>query len=458
MNSHSSFPKKLINFSFIFLQAHRVVLVAACPMLQSMDNATSGSHLEVRLAAEIKQDSINTFLQYLYEGFMMLTEENVRDVEKIARLLQVDSIIKCCADFHKCLQSKTGAPSPQYKYGFHDMIEFRHVRSSDLQKTVHERMMKRPSEMSRPGSPGNKRHRSNRPSSPSSDASGSGDMSHSTPAPWERVPQLGSGMSSQSSSWPSQVGRSQPEPGVIEIIEDSLELVQTVGPDKDSGPGGTRLDPRAVQKSVAISVASQMNTETDLRVVDVPSDHSDTRTTYQTSTAPSAQVQGPGSSHSRSFTHSSSSSKESKFSDKSYSGMSIREESKKQRPDIPLQSFSSDNLHARAIQQHRSSNESHSTPQKMPLFPVSISPIGSGKSFAAGSAEQVSSASDLPSARSPAYRPQASPASHHSPMTPPSMSPSSVKSQSISSMRRPSDMGRPDIMDDSSSEKGQDHR
>jgi hypothetical protein len=47
-----------------------------------MDNASVGSHLEVRLAADIKQEAVNTFLQYLYEGFMMLTEENCKDVEK----------------------------------------------------------------------------------------------------------------------------------------------------------------------------------------------------------------------------------------------------------------------------------------------------------------------------------------------------------------------------------------
>ena len=66
-------------------------------MLQSMENSIIGSQLEVRLAADIKQEAIDTFLHYLYEGFMMLTDENYADVEKIARILQVDSIIQCCA-------------------------------------------------------------------------------------------------------------------------------------------------------------------------------------------------------------------------------------------------------------------------------------------------------------------------------------------------------------------------
>lgn len=121
------------NFIAFNLQAHRVVLVAACPMLHSMKNASVGSNLEVRLAADIKADAINTFLQYLYEGFMMLTEENTKDVEKIARVLQVDSVLKCCADFYKCLHA-----GDKYEYSFHDNAEFKHVRASDLLK-VHER-------------------------------------------------------------------------------------------------------------------------------------------------------------------------------------------------------------------------------------------------------------------------------------------------------------------------------
>lgn len=136
----------MIRSGSTIIKAHRVILVAACPMLQSMEKSSVGSHLEVRLASDITADSINTFLQYLYEGFMMLTEENCREVEKIARLLQVDSVIKCCADFSKCISLKTGTGNfnnEQYRYTFHDMIEFRHVRSSDLQKTVQDKM-KRP--------------------------------------------------------------------------------------------------------------------------------------------------------------------------------------------------------------------------------------------------------------------------------------------------------------------------
>lgn len=124
-------------------------MMAACPMLQSMDHAASGSKLEIRLSPDIKQQSIQSFLQYLYEGFMMVTEDNYKDIEKIGRLLQVDSVIKCCADFCKSLTVGRGSLSnaDQYRYTFCDMIEFRHVRSSDLQRTISGNQVKRSHDM-----------------------------------------------------------------------------------------------------------------------------------------------------------------------------------------------------------------------------------------------------------------------------------------------------------------------
>nr|XP_022314267.1 uncharacterized protein LOC111118864 isoform X2 [Crassostrea virginica] len=258
----------VIRTGAVITKAHRVVLVAACPMLQSMDNASMGSHLEVRLASDIKQDSINTFLQYLYEGFMMLTEENCKDVEKIARLLQVDSVIKCCADFQKCLNAATGTPvsmDSQYKYTSYDMLEFRHVRSSGLQKSVN---MKRMSNYPGPSSPGSKRQRMGRPSSPHIDSHSSShraddtlSMAHSyrqnQPDPWDRVPRLGASNS-----------RAAPQPGVIDIVEDCLEIIQTEEPEKDAR-GIVKPDSRPKQKSVSIGVSSQMNTTSDVHVVNI---------------------------------------------------------------------------------------------------------------------------------------------------------------------------------------------
>ncbi|KAK3101300.1 hypothetical protein FSP39_002534 [Pinctada imbricata] len=242
-------------------RAHRVVLVAACPMLQSMENAASGSHLEVRVASDIKVESIHTFLQYLYEGFMTLTEENCKDVEKIARLLQVDGVVKCCADFHKCLNTSSAG---QYKYSLLDQIEFRHVRTTDLSK-CQDKMQKRQLDTGRM-SPGGKRQKVHRPSSPPTDHSMSQRMSdmHSMSEsympdandPWDRVPRLG-----------ASGARSGSQPGIIDIVEDSLELIQTDPPGKH--PGENSFDTRRVQQTVGISVASQHNKGADLQIVNV---------------------------------------------------------------------------------------------------------------------------------------------------------------------------------------------
>ncbi|XP_061180870.1 uncharacterized protein LOC133189504 isoform X3 [Saccostrea echinata] len=231
-------------------RAHRVVLVAACPMLQTMENATSGSHLEVRLASDISQESVNTFLQYLYEGYMILTEENCNEVEKIARLLQVDSITKCCADFNKCINKSAGA---QFKYSFQDQTDFKHMRVSDLFKKQ-ERSAKRTNEIHRPTSPGVKRQRLHSSSPKIHDTSSMAESYGATSDPWDRVPRLGSGFQG---------------PGVIDIREDGFELVQTEPPKKDSS--GIQ-EPVKIQTSVSLSVSSQHNHSSDLRVVNVVGD------------------------------------------------------------------------------------------------------------------------------------------------------------------------------------------
>ncbi|XP_062593940.1 uncharacterized protein LOC134255432 isoform X6 [Saccostrea cucullata] len=251
----------IIRTGSVITKAHRVVLVAACPMLQSMENAAAGSHLEVRLAADIKQDSVNTFLQYLYEGFMTLNEDNYKDIEKISRLLQVENAIKCCADFIKCISSSS---ANQYRYNYPDQLEFKHVRTTELQK-VQDRHPKRSTD--RPMSPGTKRPRFQRQSSPMSD-SRTHDMSgmkesYTVNDPWDRVPRLGS-----HSSTPTSVHVPSHQPGVIDIIEDSIELLQTEPPGKRPGDDGREL--RKVQSTVGVSVASQRDAPADVQIVSVP--------------------------------------------------------------------------------------------------------------------------------------------------------------------------------------------
>ncbi|XP_052064813.1 uncharacterized protein LOC127704711 isoform X3 [Mytilus californianus] len=258
----------------VVTKAHRVVLLAACPMLQSMENASIGTELEVRLAADIKQDAVTTFLQYLYEGFMLLTEENVKHVEKVARLLQVDSVIKCCSDFFKCLEKSTGKQhNANYKFDKYDLLEFRHVRATGLQKTYHDRLMKRMSEAPRPSSPtGGKRQRLHpRPSSPPTDfmSQRADDAASMTQSYMTGNP---SGAGSVRSGASSQSSRSG-SPSVVEIIEDSLELIQR----EKSGPGQPEPS-RLAQQKTSISVASHISNTKDTRVINIADDSGGGRT------------------------------------------------------------------------------------------------------------------------------------------------------------------------------------
>ncbi|XP_048730295.1 zinc finger and BTB domain-containing protein 5-like isoform X7 [Ostrea edulis] len=247
-------------------KAHRLVLIAACPMLQHMENASVGSHLEVRLNADIKQNSVTAFLQYLYEGYMMLTEENCKDVEKIAKLLHADGVAKCCIDFQKCLTAKSGMSSYDgANFEMQDSVEFRYVCSTNIQKTLQDGAMKRSSDSSgKPPSPDNKRARV-QPSSPSGLGQRMDDrfsMAHSyTQDPFERVPRLGSGFS-----------QPKPPPGVIEIIEDSVELVTTDPPERDANGWPKKSDRPPVQKSMSISVAGQVKGgDSDVQIINVSS-------------------------------------------------------------------------------------------------------------------------------------------------------------------------------------------
>ncbi|XP_076114858.1 uncharacterized protein LOC143082833 isoform X24 [Mytilus galloprovincialis] len=384
----------LIRTGNVTTKAHRVVLVAACPMLQSMDNASVGSHLEVRLAADIKQEAVNSFLQYLYEGFMMLSEENCKDVEKVARLLQVDSVTKCCIDFYNCLQKKTGVPvysNTQYKYSSADLLEFRHVRTTDLQKTLHERMMKRAAADSvRPTSPSGKRQRmqQQRPPSPNIDLAMFGQkaddtlsMTHSymgntgnqaAGEPWERVPRIGAIHSQRPS---------HPKPGVIEIVEDSLEILQTQPPDKD----GNKSAPPIIQKSLAISVSSQLNSSQDVHVVNV----------NDSSSHPTAAGDGPIMSTGRdSITVSPLTVMPGT------SSLSSSSASSPLTKDPHKSTMDKDMLDKQTYAKKLQSSLDHqsSTPQRG-LFPVSMSPANMSpinqvkKSFAAGSASQAASMS-----------------------------------------------------------------
>ncbi|XP_062606573.1 zinc finger and BTB domain-containing protein 18.3-like, partial [Saccostrea cucullata] len=221
-------------------KAHRVVMMAACPMLQSMEHAASGSQLEIRLSPDIKQQSVLSFLQYLYEGFIMITEDNYRDIEKIGRLLQVDSVIKCCADFCKSLVDQVGTLSSrdQYRYSFCDMIEFRHVRTSELHRTMPDTQVKR-----------------------------SHDLSHDSYVKKTKRRHNSSQMTTTTSNYGNISDQSKSLQGG-DVLQDSLELVQTEPGDR----GGSCL-------SVGVGVVSHSEPNKETSVVTPTEECCDSATT-----------------------------------------------------------------------------------------------------------------------------------------------------------------------------------
>ncbi|KAL3841449.1 hypothetical protein ACJMK2_019598 [Sinanodonta woodiana] len=267
----------------VVTKAHRVVLMAACPMLQSMDGATVGSQLEIKLAADIFKDSVKTFLQYLYDGFMMLTEDNVKDVEKIARLLQVENVIKCCADFYKTLERVTGGSnfsSSQYKYSFQDQLEFKHVRATDIHRAMQNGSEKRPAdaeEFRRKRTRGESFSPSLSPRHTTDDSSF----------------MLSSYTSSDAQRTSQNLGRVKPgfpasQTQGRHVVEDSFEMVQSdLDPNKSSREkGGTSARP---QQTVSVTVASQINPTPDVQIITIPDVSEADRPTGASGTSSSRQ-------------------------------------------------------------------------------------------------------------------------------------------------------------------------
>lgn len=118
-----------------------MVLAASCPKLQSMENYSFGSLLEIRVESDMTKESVMAFLQYLYEGYLMLTEENYIYVENLARSMHIDSIVSCCKDFSKSILS-----SRSKNHGRTDKADFKHVRKTNLLTVVLDSSQKQPYE------------------------------------------------------------------------------------------------------------------------------------------------------------------------------------------------------------------------------------------------------------------------------------------------------------------------
>ncbi|XP_065940661.1 zinc finger protein 236 isoform X3 [Magallana gigas] len=134
------FCDAVIKSDNISVMAHSLVLAASCPKLQSMEAYSFGSLLEIRVDSDITKESVMAFLQYLYEGYLMLTEENYCHVEKLAHSMHIDSIISYCKDFNQSILS-----SRSDIHETTDQADFKHVRTTNLlrvldssQKRLHE--------------------------------------------------------------------------------------------------------------------------------------------------------------------------------------------------------------------------------------------------------------------------------------------------------------------------------
>ncbi|KAL3841774.1 hypothetical protein ACJMK2_019875 [Sinanodonta woodiana] len=79
---------------------HKLVLIAACPeILNHLAHRQENEHLNFYLPDDVSPRAVETVLEYLYAGTIHLKDENVKQVEKVAELLQVGPLIRYCLDF-----------------------------------------------------------------------------------------------------------------------------------------------------------------------------------------------------------------------------------------------------------------------------------------------------------------------------------------------------------------------
>lgn len=82
---------------------------------------------------DITTEAVNVILQYLYEGSMLLTEDNVKCVIKVASLLQVNSAYRCCLEFLESLGKSINFSNKPEK-DKHKWNDNCHVRSIDIKE------------------------------------------------------------------------------------------------------------------------------------------------------------------------------------------------------------------------------------------------------------------------------------------------------------------------------------
>ncbi|KAL3841314.1 hypothetical protein ACJMK2_019477 [Sinanodonta woodiana] len=79
---------------------HKLVLMAACPGIQATQSmAEEKSHFQISLPDDYDMTAVVNVLDYLYDGAVQLRCDNVHKIQKLAKYLQLHSLVHYCMDF-----------------------------------------------------------------------------------------------------------------------------------------------------------------------------------------------------------------------------------------------------------------------------------------------------------------------------------------------------------------------
>lgn len=84
------------------IMLHRLILFAVSPHLLEK-NIRDGAELEVNLPSGINDEALGTFVAFLYDGVLNLTEYNYKDIERVGNLLRVEKVQRYCREFASSL-------------------------------------------------------------------------------------------------------------------------------------------------------------------------------------------------------------------------------------------------------------------------------------------------------------------------------------------------------------------
>ncbi|GAB1601279.1 uncharacterized protein LOC115217157 isoform X2 [Argonauta hians] len=122
------------------IMLHRLILFAVSPHLLEK-NIRDGAELEVNLPSGINDEALATFVAFLYDGVLNLTEYNYKDIERVANLLKVDKVQRYCREFSSSLaeyklQLQTPLPVPSQVEGYNQEYSGKRKRGRPSKQTV----------------------------------------------------------------------------------------------------------------------------------------------------------------------------------------------------------------------------------------------------------------------------------------------------------------------------------